>query len=102
MLKESFDMSLKEIEVICVFDGADAELEKVAGNTMCSRLSLSMGAPKARNEGFKHTKGKYISFGMRIVLRSRKWRSGGSKSLSRMRPLILSIPAMSSRTDQGD
>jgi len=40
-------MSLKEIEVICVFDGADAELEKVLANTMCSRLSLSMGRTKS-------------------------------------------------------
>jgi glycosyltransferase involved in cell wall biosynthesis len=62
-LKSLFDMSYKNIEVICVFDGLNEELQKVAGKyrTQCVVIPHG-GAPKARNEGFKHSKGQYVSF----------------------------------------
>lgn len=63
-LESLFDMSFKDIEVICVFDGADKELEAVAKKfkKVTSIVIEHGGAPRARNEGFKHSKGKYISF----------------------------------------
>lgn len=62
-LKSLFDMSYKAIEVICVFDGSDTELEKVAGKYKTQKVVVDHGgAPKARNEGFKYTSGQYISF----------------------------------------
>lgn len=62
-LRDLFDMSYKTIEVICVFDGPDSELEKVAGKYNVQKVVIEHGgAPKARNEGFKFTKGDYISF----------------------------------------
>jgi glycosyltransferase involved in cell wall biosynthesis len=56
-------MSYKEIEVICVFDGMNEELQRVAGKyrTQCVVIPHG-GAPKARNEGYKHSKGIYVSF----------------------------------------
>lgn len=63
-LESLFDMSFKDIEVICVFDGPDAELEAVAKRfkKVKSFVIEHGGAPKARNEAFKHSTGKYISF----------------------------------------
>jgi hypothetical protein len=62
-LKSLFDMSFKDFEVICVFDGADTELQKVAEKYKTQEVVIDHGgAPKARNEGFKYSKGKYISF----------------------------------------
>lgn len=60
-LDSLFDMSAKNIEVVCVFDGPDAELEAVAKQFKVKSVVIEHGgAPKARNEGFKHTKGKYV------------------------------------------
>lgn len=62
-LKSLFDMSHKAIEVICVFDGKDEELEKIAAKYKTQRITIEHGgAPKARNEGYKHTVGTYVSF----------------------------------------
>jgi glycosyltransferase involved in cell wall biosynthesis len=62
-LDSLFDQSFKDFEVICVFDGPDAELQKVAGKYKVQEVVIEHGgAPKARNEGFKHAKGNYISF----------------------------------------
>lgn len=62
-LKSLFDMSYKKIEVICVFDGLDTELQKVSARYKVKELIIPHGgAPKARNEGFKHAIGTYVSF----------------------------------------
>jgi glycosyltransferase involved in cell wall biosynthesis len=62
-LHSLFDMSHKNIEVICVFDGPDADLEKVANGYKVQKIVIEHGgAPKARNAGFEHTKGRYVSF----------------------------------------
>lgn len=62
-LASLFDMSLKEIEVIAVFDGEDKELEMVAKRykTLCFTIEHA-GAPKARNYGLDMAKGKYVCF----------------------------------------
>jgi glycosyltransferase involved in cell wall biosynthesis len=60
-LESLFDMSFKDIEVICVFDGPDAELESVARRyPVQSQVIEHGGAPKARNVGFAMTKGSYV------------------------------------------
>ena len=63
-LDSLFDMSVKNIEVIAVFDGSDAELERVLNRY--SRVKKVViehgGAPKARNAGFKESTGRYVSF----------------------------------------
>lgn len=57
------DMSLKDIEIICVFDGADEALEEVAKRFKVHSLVIEHGgAPKARNAGREIAKGTYISF----------------------------------------
>lgn len=64
-LASLFDCSLKEIEVICVFDGLDAELERVARRypkVLCFPLIKNGGAPKARNHGLYMATGKYVVF----------------------------------------
>jgi len=62
-LKSLFDMSFKDFEVICVFDGCDPELEKIAMKYKTEQVVIEHGgAPKARNEGFKHSKGAFVSF----------------------------------------
>ncbi len=62
-LDSLFDQSFKDFEVICVFDGPDPELEQVARKYKAKQVVIEHGgAPKARNEGFKYTRGKYISF----------------------------------------
>lgn len=62
-LKSLFDMSYKNIEVICVFDGADPELQKVASRFKTQELVIPHGgAPKARNAGFPLSKGDFVSF----------------------------------------
>lgn len=62
-LKHLFDMSLKEIEVIAVFDGKDKELEAVAkGFPKVQSLVIEHGgASKARNAGSCIAKGRYIA-----------------------------------------
>lgn len=56
-------MSYRNIEVICVFDGKDEELEKIAGKYKTQRVTIEHGgAQKARNEGYKHSVGTYVSF----------------------------------------
>lgn len=61
-LASLFDQSLKEIEVICVFDGEDKELEEVAKRyKKALRFTIEHGgAPKARNYGTSMAKGKYV------------------------------------------
>lgn len=62
-LASLFDQSFKDFEVICVFDGPDASLEKVAKQFKVKSLVIEHGgAPKARNAGFTASGGKYISF----------------------------------------
>lgn len=62
-LKSLFDMSYKAIEVICVFDGPDAELQKVASKFKTQELVIEHGgAPKARNAGFPVSTGEFVSF----------------------------------------
>jgi len=62
-LRSLFDMSYKAIEVICVFDGEDKTLEAVALKYKTRSLTIAHGgAPKARNEGYKHAIGAYVSF----------------------------------------
>jgi glycosyltransferase involved in cell wall biosynthesis len=58
------DMSLKDIEIIAVFDGADEELESVVRRFpgVVSVVIEHGGAPKARNAGLDIAKGKYVSF----------------------------------------
>lgn len=59
-----FDMSLKDIEVICVFDGPNKELEAIALKYPKSRKLMMKhgGAPKARNAGLQVALGKYVWF----------------------------------------
>lgn len=63
-LESLFDMSLKEIEVICVFDGENPELQKVAGYYKKAFIHVIEhgGAPKARNAGLALAKGEYVCF----------------------------------------
>lgn len=63
-LHSLFDMSYKNIEVICVFDGADADLQAVADGykKVKSFVIDHGGAPKARNFGFTKSTGRYVSF----------------------------------------
>lgn len=62
-LDSLFDQSFKEFEVICVFDGPDPDLEQIAKKYDAQSVVIEHGgAPKARNEGFKHSKGAYLSF----------------------------------------
>jgi glycosyltransferase involved in cell wall biosynthesis len=63
-LASLFDCSLKDIEVICVFDGANEELELVAKRypkVLCFTIEHG-GAPKARNYGLEMSRGKYVVF----------------------------------------
>lgn len=63
-LASLFDCSLKEIEVIAVFDGESPELEMVAKRypkVLCFTIEHG-GAPKARNYGLDMAKGKYVCF----------------------------------------
>lgn len=61
-LEHLFDQSLKETEVICVFDGPDEELKKVAVEFPKAQLYFIEhgGASKARNYGFSVAKGEYL------------------------------------------
>lgn len=64
-LKSLFNMSHKDIEVICVFDGADEALEAVAKEfpLVQSKVIEHGGACKARNEGAKlMSKDGFVSF----------------------------------------
>lgn len=58
-----FDMSLKDIEVICVFDGEDKELQDVASKfKRVQQIVIEHGgAPKARNAGLENASGTYVS-----------------------------------------
>lgn len=61
-LDSLFDQSFKDFEVICVFDGPDAELQRIASEYKTKEVVIEHGgAPKARNAGFKVSKGRYIS-----------------------------------------
>lgn len=62
-LKSLFNMSHKDIEVICVFDGADPALAEVVNEFPVKIVTIDHGgAPKARNEGAKHASGDFLSF----------------------------------------
>ncbi len=63
-LKSLFDQSHKDIEVICVFDGANEELESVVKEfpTVLSSVIEHAGAPKARNTGLDMATGGIIAF----------------------------------------
>lgn len=63
-LASLFDMSLKEIEVICVFDGPDETLQLVAADLPKVQTIVIEhgGAPKARNAGLAAAKGTYAWF----------------------------------------
>lgn len=62
-LDSLFDQSVRDIEVICVFDGPDAALEAVASRYKVKSLVIEHGgAPKARNAGFAESQGRYVSF----------------------------------------
>ena len=62
-LDSLFDQSFKDIEVCVVFDGPNPELENVLKRypKVKSKVIEHGGAPKARNEGFKMTTGKYVA-----------------------------------------
>jgi len=62
-LASLFDQSLKEIEVICVFDGEDKPLESVVERFPKALIHVIEhgGAPKARNAGTALAKGKYVA-----------------------------------------
>jgi len=61
------DQDYENMEIICVFDGFDANLKPVAESFM-SKGNLSIleiehaGACAARNAGFRHSKGEIVSF----------------------------------------
>lgn len=61
-LEHIFDSSLKEIEVICVFDGPNEELQLVAADFPKVRPVVIEhgGAPKARNTGIEMATGEFI------------------------------------------
>jgi hypothetical protein len=60
-LKSLFDMSLKEIEIIVVFDGPDQALESVAKEFSVQTFVIEHGgASKARNVGLSKCSGKYV------------------------------------------
>lgn len=67
-LKSLKDQSYKDIQVVCVFDGPNEELEQVAKiveleDTRFSHVVIEHGgAPKARNAGFPLTNGDVVSF----------------------------------------
>lgn len=62
-LASLFDQSFKDFEVICVFDGPDPKLQEVARQFGVAQITIEHGgAPKARNAGFKLSKGRYVSF----------------------------------------
>lgn len=63
-LKSLFNQSVKEIEVIVVFDGPDHEAEQIVRKFKHVKILKIPhgGAPAARNAGAKIATGKYISF----------------------------------------
>lgn len=63
-LRSIFDQSLKNIEVICVFDGQDDELQAVTAKypKVKGHVIEHGGAPKARNYGLEQATGKYVVF----------------------------------------
>jgi glycosyltransferase involved in cell wall biosynthesis len=63
-LASLFDQSIKDFEVIAVFDGEDKEIELVARRypkVLCFTIEHG-GGPKARNYGLDMAKGKYVWF----------------------------------------
>ncbi len=63
-LKSLFNQSVKDIEVIVVFDGPDSEAERIVRKFKHVKVVNIPhgGAPAARNAGAKVATGKYISF----------------------------------------
>lgn len=63
--KSLFNMSHKDMEVICVFDGPDPVLQAVADEfpQIVHKIVIEHGgASKARNEGAKYATGDFFSF----------------------------------------
>lgn len=58
------DMSFRDIEIICVFDGEDEKLQKVAEGFKKVQIHVIEhgGAPKARNAGLDLARGRYVVF----------------------------------------
>ncbi len=68
-IKSLLEQSLTEFDVVYVLDGPDSEARSLIGRLMKKRPNHYKiieiehgGAPRARNEGFKHAKGQYIVF----------------------------------------
>lgn len=64
-LKSLKGQSYKNIEIVCVFDGEDKILKDAARNELKDAVLVTIkhaGACAARNEGFKHTSGDFVSF----------------------------------------
>jgi len=64
-LKSLFAMSHKDIEVICVLNGPDSDLEKVVDEFPVHKklvLEKNLGAPGGRNAGAKYATGDFLSF----------------------------------------
>lgn len=62
-LRSLYDQSFKDFEVICVFDGEDDELAKVASAFPVQIVAIEHGgAPKARNAGLRLATGTYVVF----------------------------------------
>jgi len=63
-LSSLFEQSHKNIEVVCVFDGPDSELEAVVAEfpAVIKKVVEHGGAPKARNAGLKEATGDAVCF----------------------------------------
>lgn len=63
-LKTLFEQSISDFEVICVFDGPDAALKKVAAEFKKVQIVEIEhgGGPKARNKGLELAVGKFVWF----------------------------------------
>ncbi len=65
-IKSLISQSLKDWEAVIVLDGPNEAVKGIIGGFADKRLSTLEithgGAQRARNEGFKHIKGKYVCF----------------------------------------
>lgn len=62
-LRSLYDQSMKQIEVITVFDGPDQDLQKIAERYRTQLVVIDhAGAPRARNVGLDVANGKYVWF----------------------------------------
>ena len=75
VLSSILDQDYKNFEIICVLDGPDEDTERIIKAFPTVRyevLEKNMGAPSARNHGFRMSKGRYILFSDADV----KWNPG--------------------------